>query len=115
MRKTKYTIVLIKFPFADRRSGKYRPALCLTNPNKKYKNIILSPITSQINKKNQKTEVLLETSEKLSQQTGLKTTSSIKIHQLATLSHKYIKRHFGTLPKQYIPQVKKALQDIFEL
>lgn len=48
MPESKYSIVLVPFPFDDFVSSKVRPALCLKNSIGKYKRVIIAFISSQI-------------------------------------------------------------------
>ena len=90
----KHKIVLVPFPFDDFSNTKVRPAICLTDKIGKYKHVVIAFITSQISNATEETDIKISNIEN----TGLKTTSAIKLHRIVTIPTNLIKRELGKLP-----------------
>lgn len=111
----KFKIVLIDFPFDDFSESKLRPALCLTNPISKHKQIVLAVITSNLQNGNEVTDVIVEKSQTDFGITGLKVSSVIKIHRLLTTTDKIIRKTIGTLPESYHSEVYEKIKKLFDI
>ena len=84
----KYKIVLVPFPFDDFSNTKVLPAICLTDKISKYKHVVIAFITSQISNATEETDIKITNIEN----TGLKTSSAIKLHRIVTIPTNLIKR-----------------------
>ena len=111
----KFKIVLIDFPFDDFSESKLRQALCLTNPISKYKQIVLTVISSNLQNANEITDIIIEKTQIDFNRTGLKVSSVIKIHRLLTTSDKIIRKIIGDLPESYHSEVYKKIKKLFEI
>lgn len=80
----KKKIVLVPFPFDDFSSTKVRPAVCLTNEIQPYGHIILAFITSRISNAPEVTDLVIESKDPDFSTTGLKMSSTIRLHRLMT-------------------------------
>ena len=82
---TKGKVVLVPFPFDDLSSAKVRPAVCLTNPIGRYHHVILAFITSRINPKKLKKDIVLDTSHQDFAASGLHKPSTLRLNCLMTV------------------------------
>lgn len=100
---------MVRFPFSDMTSRKYRPALVVGRAE--FNDIIVSQITSSdYGKRN---IVGITGQDFLSG--SLPTDSYVRPDKLFTLSHKLVVRKLGKLRKTKIGEVKKILAQVFEL
>ena len=111
----KFKIVLIDFPFDDFSESKLRPALCLTDPISKHKQIILAAITSNLHNANEITDIIIENTRIDFGKTGLKVPSVIKIHRLLTANDKIIRKIIGELPEIYHFKVYEKIKLLFDI
>jgi mRNA interferase MazF len=111
----KFEIVLINFPFDNFSETKLRPALCLTEPLSKYRQIIFAPITSNMSNAIENTDLIIENSAVDFDKTGLKVSSVIKIHRLITASDNIIRKTIGVLPLAYHLSVYDKLKLLFSI
>ena len=111
----KYKLVLVPFPFDDLSSQKVRPAVCLTNKIKLYNHVILAFITSRISKNPSETDFIFDSTDADFGQTGLKVSSTLKLHRLMTVSSKIIKRELGELSKDQQKEIEDRLRKLFKV
>jgi mRNA interferase MazF len=112
---TKGKVVLVPFPFDDLSSAKLRPAVCLTNPIGSYRHVILAFITSQIPDDIIETDVVLNSERKDFVTSGLRVSSTIRLHRLMTVSTSLIQRELGNLSFQMQAEVTEKLRKLFEM
>jgi len=112
---TRGKVVLIPFPFDDLSASKVRPAVCLTEPTSLHRHIILAFITSKA------PDELLDSDVVLSQQhpdftaTGLRVSSTLRLHRLLTLTTSLIQRELGQLPNVMQNDVDEKIRTLFGL
>ncbi len=111
----KWKIILVPFPFDDLSGTKVRLALCLTNEISPYKHIVISFITSQLEKANEPSDIPLLPSNKDFFSTGLKIASSVRLHRLVTVPTSLALRQLGSLPPELKNPVEQKLRDLFNL
>jgi mRNA-degrading endonuclease toxin of MazEF toxin-antitoxin module len=104
-------IVVVKFPFiitesAERRKG--RPALVIFNDEveRRYKDIILASITSQIPAKIMELELIIEPIES----TGLVKKSLLRLDFIMTIPEELISRKIGVLPGNVEKEVDRKIK-----
>lgn len=97
----KHKIVLVPFPFDDLSASKVRPAVCLTNEVTPYGHVVLAFITSNILNP-AKTDLVIDVADRDFAVTGLKVSSTIRLHRLITVSRKIITRQLGQLSPGHI-------------
>ncbi len=107
-------VVLVLFPFDDLTSAKLRPAVCLTDPIGSHRHVVLAFITSQIPEDVLETDVVLDSSRDDFSTTGLRVSSTIRLHRLMTVTTSVIQRELGKLSAQMRCEVNKKLQKLFE-
>ncbi|MFQ5823141.1 MAG: type II toxin-antitoxin system PemK/MazF family toxin [bacterium] len=107
-------IVLVPFPFNDLSSVKLRPAACLTNPISPHRHVVLAFITSQTPDDILESDIVLNSSRDDFNTTGLRVSSTIRLHRLMTVSASIIERELGELSPQMQVEVNKKLRKLFE-
>lgn len=93
----KYKIVLVPFPFDDLSATKVRPAVCLTDEIKPHSHVVLAFITSRISASASATDFVIENSDADFATTGLKVSSTIRLHRLMTVTKSIVQRELGEL------------------
>jgi PemK-like protein. len=111
----KYKIVLVPFPFDDLSSQKVRPAVCLTGEILPYGHIVLAFITSKISADPADTDLVIETTSAEFKQTGLKVSSTIRLHRLMTISKSIIWRELSILSKAQQQEIRNRLRKLFNI
>lgn len=111
----KNKIILVPFPFDDLSGTKVRPAICLTEAITSYNHIVIAFITSQIQNADEQTDIILSSASSDFVQTGLLTSSAIRLHRLVTIPIELVKRQLGVLPNAYQPIINHKLKQLFDL
>lgn len=112
---TRGEVVLVPFPFDDLSTAKVRPAVCLTNPVGPHQHVILAFITSLIPADLLETDIVLDTSQPDFAATGLRVTSTLRLHRLMTVSTSLILRKLGELSQVIQAQIDDKLRKLFGL
>jgi len=108
-------VVLVPFPFDDLSTNKMRPAVCLARPIGLHHHIVLAFISSQIPKDPLDTDIILESSQDGFATTGLRVSSTLRLHRIMTISDEMIQRELGELTPRMQSEVSKRLKLLFEL
>jgi len=103
----------VPFPFDDLSTAKVRPAVCLTNPVGPHRHVILAFITSCIPADLLETDIALDADQPDFVTTGLRMTSTLRLHRLMTVSTSLIVRELGELPQAIQTQVDEKLRKLF--
>lgn len=107
-------IVLVNFPFTDLSQSKLRPAVVLA-VNLAIDEITLCFISSQqVDRLNQTEFTMLDSDTEFSQ-TGLRTSSKVRVTRITTLSRQLIAKRLGRLGVEYLQQLDTALLLAFQL
>ncbi len=109
----RYKTVIVPFPFDDLSGRKARPAVCLTNETQPYGHIVLAFITSRVTANPSATDFVIDSQDADFAPTGLKVSSTVRLHRLMTVSSELIKREFGELSKIQQTQIKNRLRILF--
>ena len=109
----KYKIVIVPFPFDDLSSSKVRPAVCLTDEIQPYGHIVLAFITSRVSANPSATDFVVDSQDADFAPTGLKVSSTVRLHRLMTVSSKIIKRELGEMSKIQQTQIENRLRILF--
>jgi mRNA interferase MazF len=112
---TRGKVVLVPFPFDDLSSAKVRPAVCLTDPIGPHRHVILAFISSQIPADLLESDVVLDAGQTDFTTTGLRVTSTLRLHRLMTVTTALIRRELGNLPAQIEVEVADKLRKLFGL
>lgn len=108
-------VALVSFPFDNSQSVKLRPAVCLTNPIGKYHHVVVAFITSRIPDELLQTDIVLNCENADFIATGLRVSSTIRLHRLMTIPANVIRRELGILPETMIEILSKKLFVLFDL
>lgn len=108
-------IVLLPFPFDDLSSLKVRPALCLTNKIGDYNHLVVAFITSSVPGQILNSDLIINETDKHFSITGLKKTSTIRLHKLLTVSCKIVLRELGKISNKDLVVVDNKLKELFEI
>ena len=109
------SVVLVPFPFDDLSTTKVRPAVCLTNEIQPYGHVVVAFITSQVSTNPSRTDLAILDSDQDFQITGLKASSTVRLHRLMTVSRSIIKRELGHISSVHQSEIRHRLQDLFEI
>lgn len=112
---TKGKIVLVPFPFDDLSDAKLRPAVCLTNPTGIHRHVVLAFITSKVPTSLENSDIVLDAQDPDFSTTGLRVSSTLRLHRLMTVTTLTIQRELGKLPSRIQTKVNAKLHDLFEL
>ena len=111
----KYKFSLVPFPFDDKNTNKVRPCLCLTEPVGTNNLITVAFITSQIRNAHEPSDILLLKSDIYFAETGLRESSAIRLHKVASLPLHLFKRELGSLPSSYHEELDIKLKHLYQL
>lgn len=111
----KYKIVLVPFPFDDLTANKVRPAVCLTDEIKPHDHIVLAFITSRVSASASATDFVIDKLDTEFAITGLKVSSTIRLHRLMTVTKAIILRELGELSASQQTEVDNKLRKLFSL
>ncbi len=112
---TKGKVVLVPFPFDNLSSAKVRPAVCLTNPIGPHRHVVLAFITSRIPDDLLETDLALDSSKADFKSTGLRVSSTLRLHRLMTVTTSLILRKLGELSPLMQAEVAGKLSRLLEL
>ena len=109
----KYKIVLVPFPFDDLSGKKMRPAVCLTNEIQPYGHLVLAFITSKVPNNPSQTDFIIDPNDADFTQTGLKVSSTVRLHRLMTVSKSIIQKRLGEMSKNQQVEIENRLRKLF--
>jgi len=112
---TKGKVVLVPFPFDDLSSAKVRAAVCLTEPIGLYRHVVLAFITSREPDQPLRSDVRLDSGTVDFVATGLRVSSTLRLHRLMTVSAAIIQRELGELSPAIQADVDTKLRQLFGL
>ena len=108
-------IVLLPFPFDDFSSLKVRPALCLTNSIGDYNHLVVAFITSSVPGQILNSDLIIDEADKHFLPTGLKKSSTVRLHKLLTVSCKIVLRELGRISDDDMTVVDFKIKELFEI
>lgn len=112
---SKGKVVLVPFPFDDLSASKVRPAVCLTDPVGVHRHIVLAFITSRVPDDLLETDFVLDSSSPDFHETGLRVTSTVRLHRVLTTTAAVIQRELGILPERARAEIARRLRKLFDL
>lgn len=103
-----YEVVVVPFPFSDKKSTKRRPALVVSSEEyqAKLRHVVLAMITSSLN-----SEWFLDVEIEDLRKAGLKTPSKVRM-KIFTLDDKLILKSIGRLEGKDLSAVRKSLAQV---
>lgn len=108
-------VILVPFPFDDLSGNKVRPAVCLTEPVGPYRHVVLAFVSSRIPNELLKSDILLSVEDKDFKASGLRVTSTLRLHRLMTFPLNLILRELGQLSDVQQQNIKGKLKTLFSL
>ncbi|HJW85887.1 MAG TPA: type II toxin-antitoxin system PemK/MazF family toxin [Candidatus Brocadiaceae bacterium] len=108
-------IILLPFPFDDMSISKLRPAVCLTNPIGLHHHVIVSFISSRTPSDLLETDLVLDSAHDDFAKTGLRVSSTLRLHRLMTVSTSIFQRELGMLTPRMQKEVENKLKRLFNL
>lgn len=107
-------IVLIRFPQADLKTGKLRPALVIAIAPGPHADLILALITSRIYQAVPDFDEIIAASDVDYGTTGLKVDSVVRLGRLASVTPAVINARLGHISPKRLDQIRKRLSDWLE-
>lgn len=104
-------LVLLSFPFSNLKSSKVRPTVVISNDfyNKKSSDIIVVPVTTNLNLKE---HVILLTNENLESGRLIK-DSKIKVDRIMSIDKQIIRMKIGRVNAVVLEKIKNELLKLF--
>jgi len=112
---TRSKVVLVPFPFDDLSTDKVRPAVCLTDPIGPHRHVVLAFISSRVPTDLLETDLLLDTKQADFASTGLRVSSTLRVHCLMTITTALIRRELGELSPRMQGEIVRKLRKLFGL
>lgn len=103
-------IVLIPFPFSELTQVKLRPAVVITETKDRFKDLILSAVSSQVPVSLSSTELLI----KPGSQNGLRSVSVIKVDRIFTLKSEKVVATIGKLSPGQLTDFKNIFKRLVD-
>jgi mRNA interferase MazF len=107
----RFKVVLVPFPFDDLSGLKVRPAVCLTDALGAFRHVVLAFITSTIPTTIEPTDIALPAGNPA----GLRVPSTLRLHQMVTVSSKLIRRQLGVRAPTIQTDIRQRLRLLFNL
>jgi mRNA interferase MazF len=107
-------VVLTRFPFTDLSGASLRPAL-VVSPGQIGEDIVLAAISSVVRGSRVPTDCIVDMSHPEFSQTGLRVTSVLRLHKLATVERAVIVRRLGCIGPQLQAEVDRLLPAVLGL
>jgi mRNA interferase MazF len=112
---TKGRVVLVPFPFDDLSTAKMWPAVCLTEPIAPHRHVILAFVSSRVPEDLLQSDLLLDAAEPDFGETGLRVSSTLRLHRLMTVTTSLIRRDLGRLSPRMQDEADYKLRRLFRL
>ena len=107
-------VVLTRFPFTDLTGASLRPAL-VVSPGQIGEDVVLVANSSVVRGSRISTDCIVDTGHAEFPQTGLRVTSVLRLHKLATVERAVIVRRLGRIGPQLQAEVDKLLPTVLGL
>jgi mRNA interferase MazF len=104
-------IVLVRFPQADLKIGKLRPALAIAIAPSHHSDLLLALVSSRIYQAIPEFDEIVAVSDDDYAKTGLKVTSVIRLSRLATVETSVISACLGNISLERLNRIKSRLAD----
>ena len=104
-------IVLIRFPQADLKAGKLRPALVLAIAPGAQADLLLAMITSRVYQATPDFDEIISSSDVDYATTGLKVRSVVRLARIATVAPSVINARLGSVSTKRLRKTRNRLSD----
>jgi mRNA interferase MazF len=102
-------IVLIRFPQADLKLGKLRPALVIAISPGRHRDLLLALISSRLHQATVGFDEIINTSDSDYITTGLKAASLIRLGRLTSVESSVINARLGNISPERLIRIKNLL------
>ncbi|MCD6220379.1 type II toxin-antitoxin system PemK/MazF family toxin [Candidatus Calescamantes bacterium] len=102
-------IVLFRFPQADLKEGKLRPALVIKRVPGEYDDWLICMISSRIHQYNEELDEIITLEDNDFQDSGLKTESVIRVSRLAVVEKDIMIGRIGKISPERLKGIKEKL------
>ena len=103
-------IVLIPFPFSELTEVKLRPAIVIAETKDKYKDLVLSAISSQVSDSLSTTEILVQPDSS----NGLRAVSVVKVDRIFTLKAEKVIARIGKFSTSQLVTFKMIFRSLVD-
>lgn len=107
-------VILVPFPFTDLSETKLRPAVVLWVDGKG-QDVTLCFFSSQAIDRATEDEFVILPSDPEFAQTGLKSSSKVRVARIVTLERSLLQRRLGQLSLQHFQQLDRCLANAFQI
>ncbi|MEG3938871.1 MULTISPECIES: type II toxin-antitoxin system PemK/MazF family toxin [unclassified Microcoleus] len=104
-------IVLIRFPQADLKQGKLRPALVIAIAPGRHPDLLLALVSSRIDQSTAGFDEIIDVADSDYIATGLKVASIVRLGRLASVESSVVNGRLGSISNERLIQIKKRLID----
>ena len=104
-------IVLVRFPQADLKTGKLRPALVIATAPGRHNDLLLALISSRTYQAVPQFDEIINSSDSDFAATGLKVRSVVRLARLASVESSVINARLGNISSKRLQQIRKRLID----
>jgi len=108
-------VVLVPFPYDDLSDVKPRPAVCMSEPIGKLQHVVLAFVTSQTKHEPLPTDLMLDSTHRSFAATGLRVSSTIRVHRLLVLRKTSIHRELGIISPEIWSELQDRIKRLFQL
>ena len=108
-------VYLARFPFGDVPGMKLRPVLLLTGSIGSVPEVLVAYISSITSPQLLPTDLVIDPSEPQSRATNLKTTSTLRLHKLATIHVSSPARYLGNVDSATLIVIASKLRSLLAL
>jgi mRNA interferase MazF len=104
-------IVLIRFPQADLKQGKLRPALVIAIAPGRHPDLLLALVSSRIDQSTAGFDEIIDVADSDYIATALKVTSVVRLGRLASVESSVVNGRLGSISSERLIQIKNSLID----
>jgi mRNA interferase MazF len=104
-------IVLIRFPQADLKQGKLRPALVIAIAPGRHPDLLLALVSSRIDQSTAGFDEIIDVADSDYIATGLKVTSIVRLGRLASVESSVVNACLGSISNERLILIKNRLID----
>lgn len=102
-------IVLIRFPQADLKQGKFRPALVIAISPSRHSNLLLALISSRLYQATPEFDEIISLADQDYTTTGLKVASVIRLGRLTSVELSVINARLGSISLERLTRIRAKL------
>ncbi|MEO6863560.1 MAG: type II toxin-antitoxin system PemK/MazF family toxin [Microcoleus sp.] len=104
-------IVLIRFPQADLKQGKLRPALVVAIAPGRHSDLLLALVSSRIDQSTAGFDEIIDVADSDYIATGLKVASIVRLGRLASVESAVVNGRLGSISNERLIRIKNRLSE----